>query len=98
MEVEFDDDDLDQLEVDPRFTMGHAQNVVRGFRKVMQAIRAASDERDLYNLRGLRFEKLQGKRAHQHSLRINDQWRLVVELPASNQSKKIRVIKIEDYH
>ena len=48
MEVEFADADLAGLEVDPRFTAGLAPAIVRGFRKAMQAIRAAHDERDLY--------------------------------------------------
>lgn len=98
MEVEFDDPDLDHLETDPRFTLGMAPGIVRGFRKAMQAIRAAHDERDLYASRGLGFEKLKGKRAHQHSLRLNKQWRLIVELKDWQKSKKVRVIGIEDYH
>ncbi len=51
MEVEFDDDDLDQLETDPRATAGFPAGVVRGFRKAMQVIRGAADERDLYAMR-----------------------------------------------
>ena len=73
MEVEFADTDLDRLEVDPKFTGGFAPAIVRGFRKAMQVIRAAVDERDLHAMRGLRFEKLKGARSHQYSVRINDQ-------------------------
>lgn len=98
MEVEFDDPSLDTLETDPTAGAGWGQAVVRGFRKVMQAIRAAADERDLYALRGLRFEKLKGDRQCQHSLRINDQWRLIVELRGKGATKKVGVIGIEDYH
>jgi len=98
MEVEFADEDLDRLETDARFTGGFAQAVVRGFRKAMQAIRAAVDERDLYAAKGLRFEKLKGKRDHQHSMRVNVQWRLIVELVDGKRGKATRVIAIEDYH
>jgi proteic killer suppression protein len=98
MEVEFDDRDLDRLETDPGFTAGHSQAVVRGYRKVLQAIRSALDERDLYALKGLRFEKLKGKRQHQHSLRINDQWRLIVEIRGEAPRKRIGVVEIADYH
>jgi proteic killer suppression protein len=98
MEVDFDSDDLDKLEVEAAFTGGFGPEIVRGFRKVMQAIRAAHDERDLYAARGLRFEKLEGKRKHQHSLRINKQWRLIVEMRGQGASKRIGVIGIEDYH
>jgi toxin HigB-1 len=98
MDVEFDDADLAALEQDPHSTAGKGDVVDKGFRKVMQAIRAALDERDLYAMRGLRFEKLKGNRSPQHSLRINKQWRLVVELRQEENYKRVGVISIEDYH
>lgn len=73
MEVDFADDDLDRLETDSKASAQHGQNVDRAFRKIMQAIRAAADLRDLQAIRGLRFERLQGKRGHQCSLRRNKQ-------------------------
>ena len=98
MEADFADKDLDRLEVDATFTGGYGPEIVRGYRKVMQAIRAAHDERDLYASRGLRFERLDGKRKHQCSLRINKQWRLIVELEGEASQKRFRIVGIEDYH
>lgn len=98
MNIEFDDEDLEELELNPNATAGHGDSVDKGFRKVMQALRAAVDERDLYTTRGLRYEKLKGDRSHQHSLRINKQWRLIVELRKDKGYKQIGVISIEDYH
>jgi proteic killer suppression protein len=98
MEVDFADDDLDRLEVDAAFSAGFGPEIVRGYRKAMGAVRAAHDERDLYASRGLRFEKLDGKRKHQHSIRINRQWRLIVELYGEASQKRVRVVGIEDYH
>lgn len=98
MEVEFADPDLDRLETDPRFNAGFGAPVVRGYRKALQAIRAALDERDLYASGGLRFEKLKGKRAHQCSVRVNKQWRLILELRDGTKQKKVRLVSIEDYH
>ncbi len=62
MEVEHEDAALQKLEADRGATGGSGDAVDRGFRKVMQAIRAAADERDLYKHKSLRFEKLKGKR------------------------------------
>jgi len=98
MEVEFADDDLDRLETELQFTAGFGKEVVRGFRKAMQVIRAAPDERDLYRLKGLHFEKLEGSRSHQRSIRINKQWRLILEIVGMAPNKKVRVMCIEDYH
>jgi proteic killer suppression protein len=98
MDPEFADDDLDRLETDPKFSGDHPQAVVRGFRKAMQAIRAATDLRDLYATRGFRMERLQGKRQHQHSMRLNDQWRLIIEVVEKGAARKIKIVRIEDYH
>jgi len=98
MEVEFADDELDRLEVDPKATAGHGAAVDRGFRKAIQALRAAHDERDLYANRGLHFEKLKGDRSHQRSVRCNKQWRLILEIHEGGRGHLIRVIAIEDYH
>jgi proteic killer suppression protein len=97
MEVRFEDaDDLDRLETDPEFTGKRSPAVVKGFRKVMQFIRAAVDERDFYAMKSLHFEKLQGARDHQRSMRLNDQWRLVVELESKEENKVVVVKGIEE--
>lgn len=74
--------------------------VVDDFFEVMTIIDAAVDERDLYALKGLRFEKLSGKRGKQgqRSLRLNDQWRLIVVLDQDEQGQYLTIIDIEDYH
>lgn len=98
MEVQFADDDLRRLEGELGFYAGFASEAVRGFRKVMQIIRAAVDERDLYAMKSLRFEKLKGDRVHQRSLRLNDQWRLIVEIIPATPKNIVTIISIEDYH
>lgn len=98
MEVQFKDDDLDKLETDSNFSGGYSQAVVSAFRKRMQIIRAAPDERNFYGLRSLHFEKLKGDRSHQHSMRLNDQWRLIIEFDKEKNPKTVIVIRIEDYH
>jgi proteic killer suppression protein len=60
--------------------------VVKAFFKVMQIIKSVRDEQDLRAFKGLHYEKLQGDRAHQHSMRLNDQFRLIVEIK-KEQSK-----------
>ncbi|WP_298907578.1 type II toxin-antitoxin system RelE/ParE family toxin [uncultured Nostoc sp.] len=74
--------------------------VVDDFFEVMAIIDAAVDERDLYAQKGLRFEKLQGKRGKvgQRSLRLNDQWRLILTVDKDEQGNYLTIIDIEDYH
>lgn len=98
MEVEFDDDDLDRLEIDPHFTAGFSQEVVRAYRKRVQQIRGFRDERDFQALRSLHFEKLKGDRVGKYSIRLNLQWRLILEIYGDHPCKVIRIIEVVDYH
>jgi len=106
MDVTFKDQSLDRLETDATYSAGLSDAVVKGFRKAMQHIRAASDERTLHSRRGFRFEKLKGTRKDQYSMRLNDQWRLIVELHEPSEQKKgqappkktVHVVEIVDYH
>lgn len=98
MDIEFSDDDLARMVSDVAFNAGYGVPVVRSYRKVVQFIRSATDERDFRAMRSLNFEKLQGDRDHQHSLRINAQWRLIVEIKKAKPKNVIVIVGIDDYH
>jgi len=98
VEVTFADDDYRSLEQDAEAKTRLGQNVVRAYRKLMRIIRDATDERDLRAMNSLRFKRLEGDRSHEHSLRLNDQWRLIVEIREATPKNVIHVIKVEDYH
>src|SRR5258708_39977283 len=96
MEVRFKDASLDRLEIASDYTGGHDQAIVRAYRLRMQTIRAAKDERTFYELKSLHFEKLKGDRSHQHSMRLNKQWRLILEFDGSEQGKAAAISAFRD--
>jgi proteic killer suppression protein len=98
MEVKFIDASLDRLETDAKYDGGFPAEIVKVFRHRIQIIRAAADERVFYQLKSLQFEKLKGNRSHQHSMRLNDQWRLITEFEGEAPKKCVVMIGIEDYH
>jgi proteic killer suppression protein len=98
MKVEHKDAKLARLETDPGFTGGHAPSIVKAYRKRLNYIRNAQDERDLYAWKSLEFEKLKKPRDHQHSVRLNDQWRLILEFSGDAPNKALVIVAIEDYH
>jgi len=98
MEVAFEDSDLDRLETDAKFDAGFSPGVVKAFRKRMQAIRAAVDERAFYAMKSIHFEKLKGNKEGRYSMRLNDQWRLILTFTGKAPNKTVVVISIEDYH
>jgi toxin HigB-1 len=75
-----------------------SEAITNAFLRRMQTIRAANDERDFYALKSLHYEKLKGHRDHQHSMRLNDQFRLIVEYEGTGPAKTIVIVGVEDYH
>jgi len=55
MDVAHADSDLERLEADPSFDAGYGSALVKVFRKRLQLIRAANDERDFYALKSLHY-------------------------------------------
>ncbi len=70
----------------------------RSFSKVaarkLDLVDAAAELSDLRVPPGNRLEKLKGDRAGQHSIRINDQWRVVFEWKSDGPHD----VEIIDYH
>lgn len=98
MEARFRDEALDRLETDRNYSAGFDRAIVKAYRKRMQAIRDAVDERDLYAFKSWKFEKLKGQRSHQRSIRLNNQWRLIVEIAEGESANVMIIVSIEDYH
>ncbi len=98
MEVRFEDPSLERLEADPKYAAGLDAALVKVFRKRLQFIRASPDERAFYNMKSLHYEKLKGDRDGQRSMRLNDQWRLILRLEEDDTGKMVVIISIADYH
>lgn len=98
MEVRFEEASLQRLEADGSYAAGLEPALVKAFRKRLQFIRAAPDERTFYAMKSLHYEKLKGDREGQHSMRLNDQWRLILRLEQDDTGKVVVVISILDYH
>jgi proteic killer suppression protein len=98
VDFEFYDSDLEDVYYEPSASLGHGDSVDKGFRKVVGFIKSAKDERDLYAMKSLHYEKLKGKRSHQRSLKINDQWRLIVERVKQDDRIRLILLMVEDYH
>jgi proteic killer suppression protein len=92
------DKTLQRLDEEPRFNAGYAKAIVETFRARMQLIRDAADERDLYAFKSLHYEKLKGDRKHQRSMRLNKQFRLILEIEPHEQGNVVVIVAIEDYH
>ena len=74
------------------------RDVVRAYRKTIGLLTAATTRQDLAAMRGLRLEKLKGERRGQYSMRVNDQWRIIVVFQSDDAGEAARVLELVDYH
>jgi len=72
--------------------------LVDSFFEAMAIIANAASEADIRAMKSLHFEKLSGDRAGQHSLRLNKQYRLIVQIEEDELGKWLWIIEIVDYH
>jgi len=70
--------------------------IERAARLKLDRLEAATALKDLAVLSGNRFEALAGDRKGQHSIRINDQWRICFEWPDGAPGPSN--VEIVDYH
>lgn len=79
------------------FTTGRARrwtDIKSVAERKLAALDAASELRDLRSPPGNRLEPLRGDRTGQHSIRINDQWRLCFVWTDNGPEN----VEIADYH
>jgi toxin HigB-1 len=70
------------------------QSIARVAKRKLDQLHAAATLRDLGAIPGNRLEALAGDRQGQHSIRINDQWRICFRWVDSDASD----VEIVDYH
>lgn len=98
MRVEFSDRQLELIETDEAGTLNLSVPLIKAARKRLQTIRAAPDERTLRNWKSLHYEQLKGKRKGLQSIRLNEQWRMILKINNRTRPPTVTIIGIEDYH
>lgn len=99
MRIRFADGELRRLYYDESYhPKGMDRTLARAFRKKVAILEAAENELALRQMRSLNLKKLKGKRAGQHSIRINDQWRLIFIFLDGGSGRIVLLIEIADYH
>ena len=77
-----------------RFGKGFPADLVKRTRSMLTALEAAQDLKDLRFPPGNHLESLAGKRTGQHSVRINDKWRICFVWTDQGPAE----VEIVDYH
>lgn len=98
MRIEFADANLQRICTDEAHKLGLPFTVIQAARRRLVQMEAATDERDLRNLKSLNYKKLQGCQDGRRSVRINDQYRIVFCLLDDERPPVIQIVAIGDTH
>jgi proteic killer suppression protein len=98
MKIEFADADLRRICSDEAHKLGLPVAVIQAARRRLVQLEAATDERDLRNLKSLNYKKLKGDKDANHTVRVNDQYRIVFTLLDTENPPIINILAICDTH
>jgi proteic killer suppression protein len=98
MEVVFADLVLGLIETEEAGQTKLPVPVIKSARRKLTVLRAATDDRSLRNWKSLNYQKLKGERAGQRSIRLNDQYRMILTLDETTKPQTVTIVGIEDSH
>jgi proteic killer suppression protein len=98
MRFKFKDKNLYLLYTEEKNAHRYPAKVVDAFFDVMAIITSAENENDIRAFKQLHFEKLKGNRKDRISLRLKEQFRLIIEIDRDENGKIIWILEIVDYH
>ncbi|MBD0855050.1 plasmid maintenance system killer protein [Corynebacterium striatum] len=95
----FEDDELQRMAEDASYIPKRwGSDIIKAYRKKIQILKGAVDERDLRAMRSLHLEQLKGDRAGASSIRLNKQFRLILKFTTNSDGRVVIVIEMVDYH
>jgi proteic killer suppression protein len=98
MRVRYGDDNFALVETDQAHRLRLPVQVVQTVRRRIRFLRQAFDERDLYALASLHYEKLEGDRDGQRSIRLNDKWRLIFRIDRDCEPLELIILEISNHY
>lgn len=99
MQVEFADATLQRLYEDADYRpKRYGADLIRAYRKKVGLLCQVRDDLELRQHRSLRLEQLVGSRRGSSSIRLNDQWRLILTFRTDVAGRVVVVLEIVDYH
>lgn len=99
MRIQFGDEEMRRLYEDPGYRPRrfHA-DLIKAYRKKVTLLYSVSSQLELRQHKALRLEQLRGDRAGQHSIRLNDQFRLMLTFQRDDEGQYVVVVEVIDYH
>lgn len=97
MEFRFAKSKLGKLYLSGTGAKRYPANIVRAFIKKVRIIETAKDKRDFWALKSLHFKELKGTEG-QYSMRLNQDWRLILRFEKTKDGKVVVIIDINRHY
>lgn len=101
MQVIFKTIELKQLFLIPvgdiKFKLPFQKSIVQQYKNRITLLESIEKITDLYSFKSLHFEKLKGEKTGQSSIRLNDQYRLIIE-QITDEVVKILIVEISKHY
>lgn len=98
MHIRFASKKLENLFQTGKGASDYPPEVVAAFQRRLAFISAAVSEQDLYAFTSLHYEKLQGKRRGQRSVRLHDRWRLILAIEEGDHVQTAVVLEVSKHY
>lgn len=98
MKVRYSDDQLPLIETNQAHKLRLPVEIVQASRRKIRFLRNAVDERDLYATKSLHYEKLSGGREGERSIKLNRQWRIILEIDRDSDPLEVVIKEISNHY
>ena len=98
MKVRYGNDDLSLVETNQAHRLRLPVDVVQLARRRIRFLRQARDERDLYAMTSLHYEKLSGDREGQRSIKVNKGWRIILDIDRDCDPLEVVIWEISNHY
>jgi proteic killer suppression protein len=98
MKIEFRDKRLAIIRTERAHKLKLPVAVIKAAREKLLLIEAAPDERTLRNWRSLNFKKREGDKEGRRTIRVNDQYRILLVLDETTTPPTVVILDIGDTH
>ncbi|MDN6706345.1 type II toxin-antitoxin system RelE/ParE family toxin [Corynebacterium glyciniphilum] len=99
MRIEYADDTLRRAAEERGFLPKQwGPELLKAYRKKVGFLAQANDDRDLYNYKALHLEKLSGDRRGTSSVRLNSQFRLILNFRTDPTGRTVIVLDVTNHY
>lgn len=97
VEIEFENEELSDIYQGHKTPKGYQPDVVKGFIKTVNILKASKNIEELYKFKSLNFESLTNRKGI-YSVRVNNKYRIEFKYKVDGSITVITIIKLSNHY